>query len=252
MLTKEITSLQHPIIKHLVKLRKDRAYRNINNTALIVGRKLVQEVGAHAPLLTLLVDKQDPIPSSISASTTYFVPSAIFKKITGLENPECIAAEIPIPSQGNLNNKKCILALDGVSDPGNLGTLLRTALALGWDGVFILSSSADPFNDKALRSAKGATFRLPIAYGDWKELEQLASRNKMQVFIADAQGQPIAHRNVEAPLVLVLGNESHGTSDVQKNRYSLISIPISKKMESLNVSIAGGILMHALKERITP
>jgi len=248
MLPKEITRLQHPIVKHLVKLRKDRTYRKVHNSALIVGRKLVQEVGADAQLVTLLVDKEDSIPSSISVSTTYFTSWAVFKKITGLENPECIAAEIPIPSQGNLDNKSFILALDGISDPGNLGTLLRTALALSWDGVFILTSSVDPFNDKALRSAKGATFRLPIMQGSWEELENLISRNNMQVYIADMEGQPLDRIDLQSPLVLVLGNESHGTSRARKEKYSLISIPISKHMESLNVSIAGGILMHSLRK----
>jgi RNA methyltransferase, TrmH family len=154
-----------------------------------------------------------------------------------------------MPPLGNLNNKNFILALDGISDPGNLGTILRTALALGWDGVFITSNSTDPFNEKALRAAKGATFRLPILCGSWEELEQLIKKNNLHVFIADMQGSALNKEVIQTPLVLILGNEAHGASAFLKKHYHSISIPISDKMESLNVAIAGGILMHAFKTK---
>ena len=86
------------------------------------------------------------------------------KKISGMQTPEGLVVEIEMPKPAPLEGLKYLLALDGVSDPGNVGALLRTALALGWQGIFILDESCDPFNDKALRSARGATFRLPLAW----------------------------------------------------------------------------------------
>lgn len=243
----EITSLQHPLVKHLAKLRTHRPYRKKEDAAFITGRKLVEEVGVHAELKTLIIDKNYLIPSFIRASKIVTAPHSVFKKITGLVNPEPIAAEIAAPVQGNLNRKRSILALDGISDPGNLGTLIRTALALGWEGVFITSHSTDPFNEKALRAAKGATFRIPIAYGNWEDLEKLIEDNHMHVYAANLHGEPCDRCSFHTPAVLILGNESHGISSPLPKKCSSIRIPIANEMESLNVAIAGAILMHQIK-----
>ena len=190
MITKEITSLQHQIVKHLVLLRKDRDYRQEKKRALVAGRKLISEC---SPLITqLFVEKGTEIPSTSTACEICFVTPEILKKITGLENPEPVAAEISLPQPAILDGKKRILALDGISDPGNLGTLIRTALALGWEAVFITKTSTDPFNDKAIRAAKGASFRLPVQVGTREELEALIQRNQMRAIVADIAGEPLS------------------------------------------------------------
>lgn len=241
MVTKKITSLQHPFIKHLVKIRTDKNYRNENGFALISGKKLIREL---SPVSVLLTTEEE---TCLPAEETIGVTSEILKKITGLQCPELVAALVRLPPPGNLEDKLYVLALDGISDPGNLGTLLRTALALGWEGVFFTEGSADPFNDKALRSAKGATFRIPLQQGNWSDLEKLIEKNKMHVLIADIEGEDVKICKTSAPLLLVLGNESHGASPHAKQRFSKITIPMLKHMESLNVASAGAILMHTLR-----
>ncbi len=244
MITKEITSLQHQIVKHLVLLRKDRDYRQEKKQALIAGRKLISEC---FPLITqLFVEKGTPVPPIPASCEICYVSPEILKKITGLENPEPAAAEVSLPPPANLDGKKRILALDGISDPGNLGTLIRTALALGWEGVFITKTSTDPFNDKAIRAAKGASFRLPVQVGTREELEALIERNQMRAVVADIAGEPLSLAKIEGSLVLILGNESHGASQEMKTRYPSLKIPMDQ-MESLNVASAGAILMHALR-----
>lgn len=243
MIAREITSLQHPIVKHLALLRKDRDYRKENKCVLISGTKMVQEIGARQKLKTLLIEKESSIPSHLSAEFLYEVTPEILKKITGLENPEPIAAEVSLPENADLNKKQFILALDSVADPGNLGTMLRSALGLGWEGVFITSNSVDPYNEKALRAAKGATFRIPIRVGSTDELYSLIKENRMQVYVADPKGPPLKSQQASHPLVLVVGNESHGTQMSGRP----ISIPMGKEMESLNVAAAAAILMYALR-----
>lgn len=243
----EITSLQNPIVKYFVKLRNSRAYRKEQNTALIVGTKLVQELASHTPLITLLVENGAELPP-VNASQIYYVTPEILKKITGLEQPEPYAAEVALPKPADLSGKKYLLALDGISDPGNLGTLLRTALALGWEGVFISEGSADPFNEKALRAAKGATFHLPLCEGNFDELNQLIEKNKLSVYIADMNGQKVDTEKLKVPLILVLGSEAHGVQFKPKTAAHTLSIPIHAKMESLNVAVAGGILMYLMRE----
>ncbi|HSX12184.1 MAG TPA: RNA methyltransferase [Rhabdochlamydiaceae bacterium] len=248
MLPKEITSLQHPIVKHLVKLKSDKEHRKLSGTALVMGKKIVHELASKVNLKTLLIEKNYRLDPNIKAEEMYLVTTEILAKITGLPSPEPVVAEVPLPAPADLSRKKFILGLDSIGDPGNLGTLLRTALALGWEGAFIVEGSVDPFNDKALRAAKGATFELPLSFGSLEDLKQLALRNKLHVYLADMDGVPVEQIRLKTPLLLLLGSESHGIRSTLKEHYESISIPINPKMESLNVGVAGAILMYNLKK----
>lgn len=238
-----ITSLQHPIVKHLVKLRTNRSYRTAEKRALIVGENLVKEI----PLKVLFA--VDAIPPGLKAEKSFVVTSAIMKKITGLEHPEGLAAEVEMPPEASFDTIKRLLVLDGISDPGNMGALIRTALALGWEGAYITSNSCDPFNDKALRAAKGATFRLPLSFGSWDDLRGLISRNEITPMAADMGGVNIREVKRNQGIALVLGNEARGISPEAKNLCTKVAIPMSGKMESLNVAVAGGILMYCLENQ---
>lgn len=248
MQAKEITSLQHPIVKHLVQLRTERSHRLESGTALILGKKLIEELARHSPLKTLVIEKDYTPKVEIKAHETFVVTAEMMKKISGLQSPEPLAAEILLPPPADLKGKQFLLALDGINDPGNLGTLLRTALALGWEGAFITNGSVDPFNEKALRAAKGATFHLPLCFGDLNELNRLIQENNMHVYLADMHGESIEKIAVKTPVLLLLGSESHGIQPSLKKHFQSLSIPISSKMESLNVAIAGAILMYQLKK----
>ena len=157
--------------------------------------------------------------------------------------------KFPFPYGNPLTDKKWLVALDGVSDPGNLGTLLRTAIALGWEGVYILENSCDPFNDKALRAAKGATFKLPIAYGSWESLLKIAKANNLEIVASDMDGESPEDLDPNVGKLLIVGNEGLGLSDKAQKHAKRVTIPMSGNMESLNVAVAGGIMMYALKGR---
>jgi TrmH family RNA methyltransferase len=243
MITKEIKSLQHPFIKHLVKLRKDAIYRKEHNCVVVAGRKLLNEL----PSVKILLKETHAASHFPHIEETYIVTAPILKKITGLENPEPIAGIAAIPPPADLKGKRFLLALDKISDPGNLGTLLRTALALGWEGAFLTEGSVDPFNEKAIRAAKGATFRLPLRTGTWEELRELITTNHMHSFVADMKGMPLNQIPKQTPLLLILGNESNGPSAFAKTHFPSICIPMQDTMESLNVATAGAILMHHLR-----
>lgn len=245
MLPKEITSLQHPLVKHLVKLRQDRSYRYKCKRVLLSGTKLINELSSQFLFQTLLVESGTTF--SAKAEQTFFVSPQILKKITGLETPEAVAAEIDMPAPRDFSSANFLLILDGVSDPGNLGTLLRTARALGWDAAYLTQGSTDPFNEKALRSAKGATFTLPWKIGSWEEIALFVKHKKMILLAADASGEDIAFCNPSLPVALALGNEAHGLASELKKLAHLVAIPMNGRMESLNVASAGAILMYALK-----
>lgn len=249
---KEISSLQHPLVKHLVKLRQNSDYRYDHHAILIEGIKMISEASSLSPFKTILTSTPELIPKQAKAEEILLASPAIIQKISGLQSPEGILAEVTMPKPSSLKEKKYILALDQVNDPGNLGTILRTALALGWGGVFFLEESCDPYNEKALRASRGAVFRLPMARGKWQDLQKIVQENKLKAYVADTEGLPFNQISSSEGILLVLGNEAHGPSQKTLSTCTPITIPMPGKMESLNVSVAAGILLYTLKNLENP
>lgn len=243
----KISSLQHPIVKHLVKLRKDKRYRYEKRSAVVIGKKMVAEVCLHQQTKKILVIDEAILPAHITADEVYLVNTSILKKISGVETPEGVLAEVALPEFASLEGCRYVVALDGVSDPGNLGTLLRTALAFGWEGVYILDNSCDPYNDKALRAGKGATFRIPVQMGKWQTLRQLITSNKLKPVVAHLYGKNLKDLSSAESILLVLSSEAHGLSPEAEECCEKVTIPMTGAVESLNVSVAGGILMYHIK-----
>ncbi len=231
---KKILSQQNPIIKHLVKLRIDSGYRNEQKSVLVSGEKLVAELKSIIPPLRIFTER--PYPSD-----HILVSETVMKKITGLSSPEGIAAEFPLPHSA-LNLEGPLLVLDRINDPGNMGTLLRTALALGWKGVFFLPGCVDPFHEKVIRSSRGALFRLPWKEGGWDELKKL----NFSAYTADIEGRPLDEIEPKKDLILILSNEAQGVSKEGAAFGERITIPMKGEMESLNVAVSGGIMMYKL------
>lgn len=244
---KEITSLQNPLFKHLVKLRQNSDYRYDHHAIVIEGTNMIAEAGALHTFKTILTSSPDLIPKGIKADEIILTTPAVIQKVSGLQSSEGILAEAIMPKPANLKGQKYIIALDGVNDPGNLGTILRTALALGWEGVFFLGESCDPYNEKALRASRGAVFKLPMVHGNWKDLQKLVSENKLNAYVADIHGTPFNQISPSNGILLVLGNEAHGPSKESLAACTPITIPMPGKMESLNVSVAAGILLYTLR-----
>lgn len=246
---REVSSVQHPLVKHLVRLRQNRDYREEHQSVVIEGSKLIGEVCQHLHAKLVAAYDETLIPHDITADEVILVNEAVMHKLSGVQTPEGLIAEVAMPKPPTMNKARFVLACDGVSDPGNLGTLLRTGLALGWDGVFILDNSCDPYNDKALRAAKGATFRLPILMGSWNDLKNLIKKNKWNLLVADVSGTPIDETTVKDGVLLLMSNEARGASTEALKLGQCVTIPMLGTMESLNVAVAGGILMYTLKKR---
>lgn len=244
-----ITSLQHPLVKHLVKLRQNRDYRFDHKSLVLEGTRPIAEVCRHLRAKVLVALDESLLPLGVEAEQMVLVSDNVMKKISGVQTPEGLVAEIPLPKNASLKGKRYLIALDGVSDPGNVGTLLRTALALGWEGAFILDESCDPFNEKALRAARGATFRLPLSFGNWDQLKQLVQENGLTPLAADLEGDNIEKVAPQNGLLLVLGNESLGISETARSFCKSVTIAMPGEMESLNVSVAGAIIMYILRNR---
>ena len=141
-----------------------------------------------------------------------------------------------------------VLVLDAVQDPGNVGTILRTAAALGVVATVALPGTVDLWNAKVVRSGMGAHFRHLAFSSTWDELDSFRRTAGARVFVADAEGE--AADGIDAPrrIVLVVGNEGAGVSPEARSRAErVVSIPIASHVESLNVAVATGILLHSLR-----
>jgi TrmH family RNA methyltransferase len=140
-----------------------------------------------------------------------------------------------------------VLVLDAVQDPGNAGTLLRTAHALGAAGVVLLKGSADANHPKVLRAAMGATFRLRIAATDVPGLEAWVGAHRVTLWVTAAEGVPLARAAVPERLAIVVGNEGAGVRPaVQALAAECVAIPLARGAESLNVGVAAGIVLYAV------
>jgi len=254
MIAKRIFSLQHPQVQLCQRLREDKKARYQEKKVVISGNKMVQEIAAKFPLISLFVEETAQIPP-FGSEECFLVSFPLLKKITGLVHPEPIAALVSLPPFFDLGNSRLLLCLDGISDPGNLGTLLRTAYSLGWDGALLTSSCTDPFNDKALRSAKGASFFLKMQSIERDNLFSFIEKYRYFVLIADAAGSPLScfEQKIQGrPCMLILGNESQGISVDLRERFSKVSIPIRQEANSLNVAAAGAILMYTIGMSTNP
>ncbi len=244
MIARLVNSLQHPLVKKLVKLRESRAYRQQEKTTLLVGETVIREVAAERQIKTLI----STAPLSLPSQTSVLATPAVIQKIIGHKTEDCVVAEVYFPPPSTLNNHKLVVLLDGISDPGNVGTIFRTTLALGWDSLFVIEGSADPYNDKSLRASRGAPLLLPWIEGSWDEAELFLKAYPRDIVYADTQGTALSKMKFFPPLLLVLGHETRGPSKRARTLGKAVTIPMKGKMESLNVASAASILLYHIQE----
>jgi TrmH family RNA methyltransferase len=175
-----------------------------------------------------------------------------FASAAETESPQGVLAiaEVPARTLGGLPVEEwCrLLVLDAVQDPGNVGTILRTAAALGVTATIALPGTVDLWNAKVVRSAMGAHFHHPAMSCTWDELDAFRATRGASLWAADTSGTPIGHGATPPRLALVVGNEGSGVSDASRERAErLVAIPIASGIDSLNVAVATGILLHELR-----
>jgi len=238
---KEIKSRQNELIKEVTKLNSS-SYRKKAGIFKVEGFHML-EMALKTKVVTKVfsLEKIDEIDEKIPQ---YIVSKEVMEKITETKSPQGVVAICNLlPNKTPKNNK--VLYLDGVSDPGNLGTILRTALAFGFKDVVLSKECCSIYNDKVLQASQGSIFNLNIS----NEVDLVELKKKGYKILATEIKGSIDLESVKKPekFILVLGNEAHGVSeDVLKIADQRIRIDISD-IESLNVAIAGAISMYHLK-----
>ncbi len=240
-----ITSNQNPKIKFARSLIGRTKERRDAGAFVVEGVRLVEEaVNAKWPIKFVLFDQilSERGRALLTGLDAEEVSNSVMKSISETETPQGIFAvlddfEIPIPETPDF-----ILIPDQVRDPGNLGTLLRSAAATGVQAVLIPPETTDAFAPKVLRAGMGAHFRLPIHSMGWDEIE--GHLKGIQAYIADMEGKSYWELDLRKPLALIIGGESEGTSEsARKIAKAKVSIPMTGDVESLNAGVAGSVLM---------
>lgn len=232
-----ITSKDNKRIKAVRKLltKKERLKAN---QFLIEGEHLIEEaLKWNANILEIFVLENSEFNFELK---TTVVTKDVMKSLSTLVTPPGIIAVVEMNTHTVHSDR--ILALDGVQDPGNLGTLIRTADAFNFKRILIGKDTVDPYSDKVIRSSQGSHFHVSIEDADLVEFIKDFSGT---VLTTDLQGEPLNSSEVSGPIMIVLGNEGQGVSDdVLSHANYKVKIDMPGHAESLNVSVAGGILMH--------
>ncbi len=240
---KKITSVSNPYIKELLKLQ-DKKTRDLENRFLIEGYHLVEEAkNANVLEEILIINESDAIENI----ETTLVNNEIISKLSKTKNPQSIIGVCKIKSNNEIIGERLLL-LDDVNDPGNLGTLIRSALGFNIDTIILSPNCVDVYNDKVIRATQGAIFKINIVTKDLSEVIKFLKSKEIKV-IGTSLNKSLGLNSLDSikKYALILGNEANGISEEVLNQTDFnIKIDINNKLESLNVAVAGAILMHYL------
>lgn len=235
---KVITSKDNSRVKFALSL-KDNKNRKKEGLFLAEGKKALEMALLNKQVEQVFTTEWLNIDEEVEQ---ILVSEDIIKKLAATVNPEGIVFISKIREFKDQEFNK-ILYLDEINDPGNLGTLIRTALAFSYDAVITSENSCSIYNEKAINSSKGAIFSIPVFVGNLSDY-----KNSHEIIVSALEKDSVDFNNIDVPskFVLVLGNESHGvkksTLEIAKKK---VIIPIAN-IDSLNVAIAGGILMSKI------
>ena len=235
---KVITSRNNERVKFAYSL-KENSNRKKHQMFLAETFKSLEMAIANKVVVEVFTIKYLDIPEDIPQN---LVSEDVLKKLSSNVNPEGVVF-IAKMQESKVNDPHKILYLDEINDPGNMGTLLRTALAFSYDLVILSDNCVSIYNEKVVNSSKGAIFQIPVVKGKLKDY-----KGSHKILVSNLSKSAIPLDEVEVPekFVLVLGNESHGINKDTRLLADLeIIIPI-KNIDSLNVAVAGGILMNKI------
>lgn len=237
-----ITSASNNTIKALIKL-KQKKYRDETGYYLVEGEHLVEEA-TKAKQVECLISTKD-ITSDLPIIV---VSNEVMSKLSFTKSPQSIMAKCKIKKEKKLIDGKRYLILDDLQDPGNIGTLIRTALAFSIDQVILSNNCVDLYNDKLLRSMQGANFHISCIYDDLKTVISTLKKNNVKIIgSALENGQDIKQIKISEKMAFIVGNEGNGMNkDILQECDYVGYIPINT-IESLNVAIAGSIMMYHFK-----
>ncbi len=256
---KEISSRDNQIFRHALSLKRKK-YRDQYGEYLIEGPNLIKEAlkeGVEIRTLMISVFSEDGgndseiLEEECLKDRTLVLSGNLFEELSETETPQgmlaVVSKRVNCRPDDVMRPGGSIIVLDRLQDPGNIGTILRTADAAGFDMAIFIKGTGDPYSSKIVRSAAGSLFRIPIvSVSGYDELEELLRRNGKKIIATAMNGEAAYFEtDISTDCAIVIGNEGNGVDDDLIRRADMtISIPMAGNTESLNASVAAGILMY--------
>lgn len=249
-----ITSASNEQIKKVIQLKEKSKARKETGTFVVEGIKMFSEIPEGDLVKVFVSESFEKENKAVLAGKDFQVVSdSVFKKISDTVTPQGVMAVVKQKSytiddviENRNRHKGCIIVLDRLQDPGNLGTIVRTGEGADIAGIVMSNDCADIYNPKVIRSTMGSIFRVPFAIVDnLPEAVECLKKNRIVTYAAHLKGELYNSGNLAKGCAFLIGNEARGLSDeVSAKADKLIKIPMAGKVESLNAAIATAILMY--------
>jgi RNA methyltransferase, TrmH family len=254
----DITSLQNPRVKHIVKLRDDKRQRQKDGLMLVEGYDEIQLAlsAGHKPRTLLTAPEIASRQVDAVGSEIITVKRAVFEKISYRENPEGWLGIFPIPrtllDDLKLSELPLVIIAESIEKPGNLGAILRTADAAHVDAVLVCDPRVDVWNPNVVRASRGTVFTVPVVETDNASTLEWLRSQKIHIFAATPSAEVMySGVDMREPLAIAVGTEDEGLTDFwMSNADVKMKIPMMGRVNSLNVSVSTALIVYeALRQR---
>lgn len=256
-----IESRENSLVKRLVHLSNDRKFRKEMQEMVCEGEKMLGEaLSSGMDIHDILVAENAELDIALlrqaegQGAKLYICPSSLLGKVSNVKTPQGVvfSCERPVAELRVLQDAKRLMVLEGLQDPGNLGTIIRTADAFALDGIILCEGCVDPTSPKVVRATMGAAFRMPIAAAPLEQTVTFLHEQNIPLYAAalSESSVPLTHVDLTRAAVMI-GNEGRG---ITKKAAALctqqIIIPMDGRAESLNASVAASIIMYEMSRKV--
>lgn len=256
-----IESRENSLVKRLVRLSNDRKFRKEMQEMVCEGEKMLGEaLSSGMDIRDILLAEDAELDTALlrqaegQGAKLYICPSSLLGKVSNVKTPQGVvfSCERPVAELRVLQDAKRLMVLEGLQDPGNLGTIIRTADAFALDGIILCEGCVDPTSPKVVRATMGAAFRMPIAAASLEQTLAFLREQNMPLYAAalSESSVPLTHVDLTRAAVMI-GNEGRG---ITKKAAALctqqIIIPMDGRAESLNASVAASIIMYEMSRKV--
>lgn len=255
-----IESRENSLVKRLVRLSGDRKFRRDMQEMVCEGEKMLGEaLSSGIEIHDILVADEAELNTELlhqaegQGAKLYTCPASLLSKVSNVKTPQGVvfSCERPVAELDVLHGAKRLMVLEGLQDPGNLGTIIRTADAFALDGIILCEGCVDPTSPKVVRATMGAAFRLPIAAAGLEQTVAFLNKQNLPLYAAALSESSVPLTRVDLTRAAVMiGNEGRG---ITKKAAALctqqIIIPMDGRAESLNASVAASIIMYEMSRK---
>ena len=242
-----LTSKNNSFVKETAALKEKKGRKEFG-LFLVEGRKMALECQKSSfEIERVIVAESYRGEVSFAEELVVRVSDDVFRFLSDEKTPQGIMCRVKLPDTSAKEPKGRSILLDGVADPGNVGTILRTANAAGYDQVYLTKECADPFSPKSVRASMSGVFFTEIMQGEREDL--LSLLQSTPIIVADMDGENVFSFDAPQSFTLVIGNEANGVSaEVERAATHTVKIPMRATQESLNAAISAGIIMYVLQK----